>query len=372
MFSEILRIKPVLDSATTKQMEQNLSARFARVAHRFGQGLRAVVKGSILGISLGLISRLLNPIEALEDKIKKLLGEGTDIRELADKLGGTPGQVKQLQDVAQTLGVTPDQFKELLTKYAAAIEKGREELHNPFVEPSSGSLAVRQFVDEKNLVQGFTAFLTSLKGVGQGKGLDLPLSDRAKRIFSDAALKGQPVSEADRNDLLARGELRQRTGLETRQAFEKEIFGEAQSGATRRLIEANVPEIASKIKEPSVDRLNEAINKAASLADQKRALEVEGETADFVAATNRLNGKMIQDMAAADRLSLERETKQLQSYEDLRKASNGVEELKGLLIGLSTTATKGIGYLGDLAVFVAGLKNSRMFRGIFGSGKGGE
>ncbi len=74
MFSEILRIKPVLDSGAAKQMEQSLSARFSSIAKRFGGGLKSVIKGSLLGISIGLLNRLLNPLEALEEKIKNLLG----------------------------------------------------------------------------------------------------------------------------------------------------------------------------------------------------------------------------------------------------------------------------------------------------------
>ena len=366
MFTEVLKIKPVLDTATTKQMEQNLSARFGRVAQRFGKGLQAVIKGSFIGISLGLISKLLNPIEALEDKIKKLLGEGTDIRDLADRFGTSPGSLKQLQDVAQTLGVTPDQFKDMLTKYAEAIEKGREEIANPFQAPSQSTIAVRQFLGEKDLAKSFTDFISSLQAQGKGAGSDVALSENAQRKMNEAAMRGTTLSEQDRADLLAKGEIRRRTGLETRQAFEKEIFGQVQFGASRRLIEANVPEIAKKIKEPSVDKLNQAINKAASLADQKRALDVQNETADFVNATNKLNGKMVQDIAASDRLQMDRDTKQLESYEDLRKAANGLEEVKGLLIQVSNVATKGLGYLGEVSTFIQGLKQNRWFRGVFG------
>lgn len=341
MFSEVLRIKPVLDTATTKQMEQTLSARFARVAQRFGKGLQAVVKGSILGISLGLISKLLNPIEALEEKIKSLLGQGSDIRDIAERFGATGGEVRQLQDVAQTLGVTPDQFKDMLTKYAEAIEKGREELSNPFVAPSPSTIAVKEFIGEKNIVKSFTDFLSGLKAIGQGPG------DRVQ---------------------LAPGQFRQRTGAEARTAVEKEVFGQQQFGGARKLIEANLPEIAKKINEPSIEQLNNAVNKTASLADQKRALDVQTQTSDFLNATAKLNEKMITDMAASERLQMERDTKQLQSYDDLRKAANGIEELQGLLINVSNIAAKGIGYLGELTQFVSGLKNSRVFN-LFNGGR---
>lgn len=341
MFKEILRIKPVLDNGTTSQMENNLSARFARVAQRFGGGLRAVIKGSFLGISLGLISRLLNPIEALEDKIKKLLGEGTDVQELAEKFGSTPGQVRQIQDVAHTLGVTPDQFKDMITKYSAAIEKGREELANPFTERSEATIALKQFVEEKDIVKSFTNFLSSLKAAGEGQGTVLDLGH---------------------------GEKRQLTGMQSRQRIEKEIFGEAQTGATRRLIESNIPDVAKAIKEPDLNTLNQAFNKASNLANQKRVLDVQNQTQDFVNATNKLTGKMVADMAIAERLDLDRETRQLESYEDLRKAANGIEQVKGVLQDVSNIGAKAIGYLGEVSTFIISLKNSRLFRGMIGKG----
>lgn len=366
MFSEVLKIKPVLDTGTTAQMEQALSARFARVAQRFGSGLKSVIKGSFLGISLGLIAKLLNPIEALEDKIKKLMGEGTDIRDLADKLGTTPGQLKELQDVSHTLGVTPDQFKDMLTKYAAAIEKAREEVQNPFQEPSASTIAVKQFTGEKDIAKSFTDFLSSLQAVGKGPGTDIPLSDYAKRRFNEAAVGGAKISESEHQELLAKGQIRTRTGLDTRQAFEKEIFGEAQSGAARRLIEANVPEVAKGIKEPTVEKLNDAVNKAASLADQKRALDVQNETQDFLNATNKMNGKMVTDMATAERMQMDRETKQLESYDNLKKAAMAIDQVKVLLESGNQKINEGIGYLSDVANFVISLKNNRVFRNMLG------
>lgn len=77
---------------------------------------------------------------------------------------------------------------------------------------------------------------------------------------------------------------------------------------------------------------------------------------------------MVSDMAVAERLQMDRDTKQLASYEDLRNAANGIEQVKGLLINVSNIATKGLGYLGELSTFIQGLKNSRIFRGMFGKG----
>jgi len=360
LFTEILRIKPKLDPGSAKQMEQTLSDRFARVSRRFGQGLRSVIKGTVLGISLGLLTRLLNPLQAIEDKIKNLLGQGTDARELADRLGTDPGRLRQLQDVAGTLGVTPEAFKDMLMKYAGAVEKAREELQNPFEAPSQTTIAVREFAGEKDLVKGFTDFITSLKAVGQGEGDFVPLSDRAKRIFSEAQMSGKQVSQKDRERLISSGEIRSQSGTEARQAFEKQVFGEAQTGAARRLIESDL----SRIRPDT--RLNNALQNTASLADQKRALDIAAQTQDFIKASENINSGVVTAMAKAEADASARETKQLESFADLRKAANGVEELKSIMVEVSNVAAKGLGYLGEFSVFIQSLKNSRVFRGMFG------
>lgn len=366
MFSEILRIKPVLDQATTKQMEQNLSARFGRVAQRFGQGLKAVIKGSFIGISLGLISSLLNPIEALEDKIKKLLGEGTDVRDLADRFNTDPGKLRQLQDVAQTMGVTPDQFRDMLSKYADAIEKGREEVANPFQQRSASTIALQQFLGEKDIGKSFTDFLASLKAAGEGPGSDVALTENARRKIAEASQQGRTLTSDERAQLIQNGELRQRSGLETRTAFEREIFGQSQFGAAKRFINSDIPQATQGLPDP--ETLNQAIAKAASLADQKRALDVRNETADFVSAANKLSEKMIQEMAAAEKIQLDRDTQQLESYDNMRKTADGLEEIKGLLTKVANLATEGLGKLGDVVTFVQGMKDNRLFRNFFGRG----
>jgi hypothetical protein len=368
VWNEILKIKPILDQAAAKLMQANLSGRFAQVAQRFGKGLQSVIKGSILGISLGLLNKLLNPLEALEDKIKSLLGQGTEVTDMADRLGTSPGQLQQLQDVAASLGVGPDQFKTMITKYAEAIEKGRQELANPFEQPSAASIGLKQFVGEKDIAKSFTDFLASLQARGKGEGEFVPLSARAQRQFNEAAQKGAPVSQEDLQDLLARGEIRKQSGLEARQAFEKEVFGETQFGAGRRLIEANIPAEAKRINEPAIGTLNAALTKTADLAAQKRALDVQNQTADFVKASGQLNQKMITDMAAADKVRLDRETKQLESFEDLKKASIAIEQVKGLFETGLVQLNKGVGYLADLTSAFSSVKKSRLFNLFKGGG----
>jgi len=342
VFSEILKIKPILDKAAAGAMELALNKRFQRVAKRFGSGLMSVLKGTVVGISLGLLNRLLNPIEALEDKIKSLLGQGTDIRDLAEEFNTSPGQIKRLQDVAQSIGVQPDQLKDMLKKYADAVENARQELADPFTKPSEQTQAVRNFVGEKDMAEGFFKFLQSLKAEGTGAGRVVPVGDPAH------------------------GLTRNLSGMESRQTFERAVFGEQLRGAQRRLVDADFVQQLAKLQEPSAAKLTAAINKSAQLAEEQRILQTRNENADFLAASGFLNRKMIQDMEMARAAEESKITKQLQSYDDLRKAADGIEKLKGLLVDLSGAVSKAVGYLGVIADWVNKAKESRMFRGLFG------
>lgn len=372
MFSETLKIIPKLDPGEAKKMERTLSERFARVAKGFGGGLKAVIKGSILGISLGLLSKLLNPLEALEEKIKNLLGEGTDIRDMADKFGSTPGELKRLQDVGQSLGVSPDQLKDMMNKFAGAVEKARTELEDPTAQISASTNVVKNFAGEKNIAEGFFQFLTSLKAQGQGQGRDVFFGEREQRLAAERLRTGEQLTPEERQNLISQKLLKHQSGLEARQANEREIFGEVQSGGARRLIEANFPQQLQKINEPSAQRLTGSINKVAGLADKQRELQVQNETKDFLAASDKLNAKMITDMAKAEELKNARETAQLASFDDLKKASLAIEAVKGQLENANVVINKGIGYLADIAGWVATLKDNRLVRAFGLMGGGGK
>jgi len=345
MFNEVLRIKPVLDNASAKQMEQSLSKRFATIAGRFKGGLMAALKGSILGISLGLLNKLLNPIEAMEERIKSLLGQGQDIRDLADRFNTTPGQMMRLQDVGASLGVTPDQLKDMLTKFANTVETARKELADPFQQRSEGTQAVKNFVGEKDLAEAFFQFLQSLRAEGKSSGRDVFYGEH-------------------------RTEKRRLTGAESRADFERAVFGEELHGGQRRLVDADFPKQLAKLNEPSAEKLTRAVNKNAALGDQDAILKTRNATRNFLGGTAQMNAKMIADMEKAQALENERENKRLASYEDIRKAADGIEEAKKVLMDIGAQLTKGVGYLGQLMGWLSTkVENSPWFRGIFGKGK---
>src|SRR5690606_21888544 len=115
----------------TAQMERSLNSRFTRVANRFRRGLLRALRGSILGVGIGMITRLIQPLAALEERVKKLMGEGEELSDLAERMGAKPGQLKQLQLAGQALGMSPEKFNEMLTAYAEAVEEAKKEITDP-------------------------------------------------------------------------------------------------------------------------------------------------------------------------------------------------------------------------------------------------
>lgn len=369
MFTEILKIKPVLDNASAKQMESSLSGRFQKVSKRFGKGLMQVIKGSVLGISLGLLNKLLNPIAALEEKIKTLLGQGTDITEMADQFNTTPGRLKQLQNVGQSLGVEPDELKDMLTKYASAVEKARKEFEDPTSEISPASKVVKNFTNETDMAEGFFKFLQSLKAEGAGSGQDVFFGEREQRKAAERARLGITLPPEERERLMKQGLLKQQSGLESRQAMEETVFGAPQFGAAKKLIETDFVKQLAKINSPNEAVLTKAINKTAKLAEQQRQMQVSRETSDLVKTSRTMNPKMITDMENAAQTEADKLTKQLESYDNLRKAADGIIRLEGMLLTVTNLAAQGVGYLGDLSNRIGEFFKSGWYRRLFGGGK---
>ncbi len=365
MFTEVLRIKPVLDESTAKQMESSLSARFARVAGRFGSGLKSIVKGSVLGISLALLNKILNPIQTLDDKMKALLGHGTDVQDLAERFGTSGGKLRQIQDVAQTFGIAPDQLKEVMSKFAEAIEKAREEIANPFQEKSAATAIVGQFAKEKDLADAFKNFLIFLRQTGKGAGTDQPLTAHAQKLIAEASIRGQPITEEQRQALLKSGELRRRTGAETQAEFEKQVLGAQQFGGVRKLIAADFEERSNRIKEPSIEELNQTIGKLSDLDAQKNILQVQNQTKDFVEATRKINADMVSALAAAEARSEKETTERLGSYANLKKGADAVADIQQGFGKLLDQVTFGLAELKKVTEFIPRMASSPVMRGIF-------
>lgn len=357
MFTEVLKIVPRIDRAALAVMESTLTKRFVRVAGRFGKGLEKVMKGNLLFLSLGFVSQLLNPLEKVHDRIKELLGEGFDISELADRFNTSPGTVKRLQALGQSLGLSPERLNEMMGKFADAIEKARDELSNPFVEPSKATTAVSEFVDEKDLGKAFFQFIRSLQSQGKAQGV-LEVDKRT----------GLPAPAEDRARLQREGLLDRLTGSDIREQIEKEIFGEIQRGAARRFIESDFMRDLARIglrggdieapgrinwegKEGAPTRfgtstpLDDAIENLIRKAEMQRVTRTKNELNTFVTDSQLISDSVVKGVEAADKREADALTLQLSQAERLQQASENLAEMTKLLTTISNKVLEGVGYL---------------------------
>ena len=368
MFTEILRIKPVLDKGATAAMEASLGKRFSRVASRFGRALKNVVKGSVIGISLGLLAKILNPLQELEDKIKSLLGQGTDLRDMADRFGSTPGNLSRLQDLGASLGLKPEELRDVLTKYAQTIEKARMELLDPSQEISASTRAVSNFVDISDLAQSFFQFTQSLKSFGN---LSTPFNQSKTALIDSAYNKrrqGKPITQEERQALSEYQAGVNSQGLEARRIAETEVFGAPLTGASKRLIDADVGKQLSDLKLPSTQAVTEAANKLASLEDKKNLIDVRNQTQDFVNASQTINGNMIAMMAAAEKRDADFATKQLKNFEQMQKGAQAVTDISEGIQTLIGALTQLLGKLTVITNFIPKITSTRWWNSI-GGGK---
>lgn len=373
MFTEILRVKPVLDSASTKQMEATLAGRFQTVAKRFGAGLKAAVKGTILGIGLGLLAKLLNPLQELEDKVKKLLDQGKDVGDLADRLGAKPAELLRLQATAQTLGIKPDELKDLLLKFADGIETARKELQDPFAQRSASTVVLEDFAKNPNMVKSFQDFLERLRVKGEGPGRDLVFGEKQQRLALERMRTGGKLSDEERQRLIAQGVLKPITGLESRQLSEEAIFGKKLTGFERGLVEAtpNLAATADRFGLPSEQKINRAFNQNAKVGTVADALAAKNSLTDFIAASNQLTTQMATSMAARDKAEQDRINQQFKNFETLKQAQKAIDTISNVLLDIRGLILNALSLAKPAFDFIEQLRKSPFIRKL-GIGSGGK
>jgi hypothetical protein len=309
VFTEVLRIKPVLDKGASAVMEQSLSARFSRVAKRFGVGLKSIVKGTAFGIGLSLLAQLLNPLENLEKRIKELLEEGGDLGDLADRLHTGTGQLKQTEVLAQSVGLKKEDFKSMVEAFAKAVETARTEAATPQGIQSENATVVQKFLGEKDLLQGFYGFITALKTASP----------------------------------------------EVRRKSENAVFGEQQFGASRRFIELDQEKQSAKLGLADTMTFGAASRKVTELARMQAALEAKNQANDFILSAEKMSGDTIRRLEAKDERERADTRKQFDNFSILTDAAANLAMLTGMLRTIQT----GVLQLLNIITKLAGGKAAR-------------
>lgn len=314
MFNEVLKITTKLDDKDTAKLEKNLNGRFGRVAGKFGKGLKNVMKGTFIFAALGLVTKLLDPLKEVEERIKRLIEGGSDIRDLAERFGTSTGKIATIQAVSESMGVTPDKLEELMSKYADAIEQGKKEVEQGLdvYEQSKATKILKDYLNDTDLAESFIGFLESVSG----------------------------TTGADRSTM------------------ENEVFGGTQKGATRRFIDSDFNEARKKFGGASVDTLSSANDKLASLGDQDRNADVKRRQREQIEASKLISPSIIQGMnAAADRKQKE-EMKELSQTTSMLKAQAGIDNMVETLHSIMGIMRTVLGYLGDIHGWIKKMASS--------------
>lgn len=303
-------------------MEKSLNSRFAKVAKRFGSGIASIfTKGGPIGIAIGFLTQLLNPLQAIQESMERTLNSAGGIVSNAEQFGTSPGQLAKLTALGQAKGLEEDALYMLISKFQSAVVKAET---NPN-EPS----AVREFVGSKDMAEGFFQFIQSLQKLDKGQ------------------------------QILA----------------QQQVFGEKQVLKMADFLQTDFGALLKQVAPQSTEALNKSFLNLDEQADLMDTLKARRNLEDFQNKGNVINSGMIRAQDQAERAALSRENKQLKSYEDLNAISTTMTNIMGI-------AQEGITMLGklvnivtpqvDLIVdYLQKLSSSSIFRGIFKSmGKG--
>jgi len=319
MWSEVLRIKAVLDNASAKIMEMKLAGRFKKVTKVFSSGLKAAVSGTVLGIGLNLLAKILNPIQELEEKLDALLGKGKNVTELADRFNTDSGKVLRLQAVGERLGVAPEDLNKLMESYADAIETARDEIKKPLEDQSEATKILKtDFLGEKDLAEGFFRFMQSLK-------------------------KASP---------------------EDRRKVEKEVLGEQLFGFKKRFADADFKKEFKSL--PSDKILGKANGKVSDANEAITIARVNRETIDYIKNAGTLGPKVIDGANKLGQARSDAENANFATLDEKLVTARGTEAaMTGIKSGLDKL-NQGIA---NLTVILEKMSKAGIFRNLLGGGK---
>lgn len=290
MFSEILKVIPKLDNKDLDAMQKQLQGRFTKIAKGFGKGLGNVLKGGgFLGIALGLLDKLLNPLKETNEAIDRMLKSSDDIATNATQFNTSAGKLFKLIQLAKATGLDQDTLFMQMQKFQTAIAEAK-------ADPSKPS-AVRNYVDQADTAEAFFEFIQSLQ-------------------------------KMDRNQQLL---------------VQQSVFGEKQ---ILKMADFLQTDFAAKFKEVGLDKvtsgkLTTSIEKLAGLNDMADALAARRETTDMIAKSGIINSSMVRSRDKSAQIELQRENQRIQSYNDLAAISQTTDKIMALV-------EQGIGLLGNL------------------------
>lgn len=312
MFKEILQIIPRLSPGDLNNMERSLSSRFTRVAKKFGKGLGATLMGGgVAGAALGLIDKILNPLQETQDAIDRTLKAADDLSTNAKQFNSTTGNLARLRAMAQASGLEASDLDMLISKFQGAVAEAHQ-------DPKKQT-SVRQFANDKDMVESFFEFIQSLQ-------------------------------KLDKNQ---------------QRLVQAEVFGEKQVLKMADFL--NTPDwfkLARDIGPFDSGQISKSADKLADLNDTKDRLKARQDLKDLITKGSIINEGMVRAQAARQAMETKRENLQIKSYNDLAAISMAAAEVTNLVRNLTLSLTGAVVKFYDLEKNVRKLTESPAMRGI--------
>lgn len=319
MFSEVLKIKPQLDSSDASKMERNLTQRFGKISKKFAKGLgAALLGGGVTGLALGLIEKLLNPLKETQETIDKMLKQGDDIVTNAKQFGTTAGKLFKLQQLAKSTGLDPDALFMAMNKFQVAVAEAK-------ADPTKQT-SVRKFVDKTDTADAFFEFIQGLQVLGK--------QDKGKELL-----------------------------------VQQEVFGEKQILKMADFLQTDFSKQMGKVGLLDSEAYTPSLEKLGGLNDRKDELAAGNEAIDMVNKASVINAGMIGQQAMQQSLQNQRETERISAYKQLADINRITETALAVLEKGALDLVKILSNSANLSSFASQLSVSRIFRGILGGGK---
>ncbi len=296
------------------------------MSKKFGKGLvAALTGGGVAGFALGIVDKLLNPLKETQDAIDNMLKKSDDIVANAKQFGTTSGKLARLVAIAQSTGLDQQSLFTMLTKFQGAIA---EATADPTKETSVRQFAPKLLRDEN------------------GKPLKNQPEPDIASLFFEFIQQSQKLNKSDQ--FLA----------------QKDVFGEKLILKMSDFAQSDLVKQNKLLGGPSAEQLTKGFNKTGDLNDLKDLLTAKRTLNDDFTKSKIINADMVKQQDARAQLDLDRENKQIQSYQSLAEISiatntvlNWLKEIALKLTDLAVTFSS----VNNIIKKIAGARALRLF-----------
>lgn len=300
-------------------MERSLNTRFKKIAKSFGGGLVSALKGGgIAGIAIGLIDKLLNPLQEVQAAIDKALHGGDDLATFAKQFNTTAGNLARLQGFAKSTGLDPEGLRMLMVKFQDAVA-------NQMKTPNEQT-SVANFTGKKDTAEAFFEFIQALQ-------------------------KMTPIQQ---------------------NLVQQEVFGERQILKASSFLGANFSSLNGIFNQagvPSAQQQTSAAMWLGQLQENRQTLEAIRDQKDLITKSKLISDSTINKMSNSDQLDLNQGNKNLSKFDTLEALQMANQRLMNdalnIFLKLAPVLAAALGGVADkIDLIKQGTAGSRVLRGV--------